>query len=121
MITRPMLIFLTMIFIVGVIHPLRYLRLTCFFVTEPPGLLLQKTFNQPFIKSVGTRPWLWHLTIIPVGSYSFNTVLRFMITYDGNFIPSADSDMIIVIYFFFPFSEAFMITDFVPYFNKVTE
>lgn len=101
-------------FIAGARYPLNVPRtgilLLC---TSTPGLPLQTMFSHSFIKSVDIHPWFWHLTIIPVGSWSFSIVFRFKITYGGNFIPSANTASITVMHIF-SFPKVLMMTDFVP-------
>lgn len=95
-------------------YPLNVPRTNILFLhSSTPGLLFQTMFSQYFIKSVDIHPWFWHLTIIPVGSWSFSIVLRFKITYGGNFIPSANTASTAILHIF-SFPKVLMMTDFVP-------
>jgi hypothetical protein len=57
----------------------------------PTGALFYATRNQSFISSLVIQSLGWHLTTIPPGSWTFNTVLQFRVMYGGNLLPLADT------------------------------
>lgn len=88
------------------------------FLNSTPGLLLQILFSQSFIKSVDIYPWIWHVTIIPVASYSFSIALYFHITYRSNTRPSLNTADITVSSIS-SFTKALIVVDFVPTFSMI--